>query len=221
MTVTGVGFFDFLHGQSGVAPNGIELHAVLDIQFGTGGGTPTPTPTRTPTPNPTGTPAPTPTPTGTPGGTNLVKNGGFEVSGNWTYGGSSSPARSTTRAHSGSYALKVGISSGQQGDATASQAVTISSTVTSATLDFYYWPTTNDSSSYAWQEADVLNSAGQVVQQLFKKTANDSAWLHVSFDLSKYAGQTISIQFLDHENSNGSSSYYSYMYVDDVALSVH
>jgi hypothetical protein len=28
-TVTGVAFFDFLHGQSGVPPNGIELHPVL------------------------------------------------------------------------------------------------------------------------------------------------------------------------------------------------
>lgn len=31
--LTGVGFFDFLHGQTGVAPNGIELHPVLDIVF--------------------------------------------------------------------------------------------------------------------------------------------------------------------------------------------
>jgi hypothetical protein len=31
--VTGVGMFDFIHGQTGVAPNGIELHPVLDIQF--------------------------------------------------------------------------------------------------------------------------------------------------------------------------------------------
>lgn len=31
--VTGVGMFDFLHGQTGVAPNGIEIHAVLDIIF--------------------------------------------------------------------------------------------------------------------------------------------------------------------------------------------
>jgi len=31
--VTGVGFFDFIHGQTGVAPNGIELHPVLDIVF--------------------------------------------------------------------------------------------------------------------------------------------------------------------------------------------
>jgi hypothetical protein len=67
VTVTGVGFFDFLHGQTGVAPNGIELHAVLDIQFGSGG-TPTPTanPTATPTTAPTATPTPTRTPTPAP-----------------------------------------------------------------------------------------------------------------------------------------------------------
>ena len=44
VTVTGVGFFDILHGQTGVAPNGIELHAVLGICWGTncagGGATP-------------------------------------------------------------------------------------------------------------------------------------------------------------------------------------
>ncbi len=33
-TVIGVGFFDFVHGQNGVAPNGIELHPVLAICFG-------------------------------------------------------------------------------------------------------------------------------------------------------------------------------------------
>ena len=31
--VTGVGFFDNIHGQTGVAPNGIELHAILDLNF--------------------------------------------------------------------------------------------------------------------------------------------------------------------------------------------
>jgi hypothetical protein len=34
VTVKGVGFWDFIHGQTGVAPNGIELHPVLDITFG-------------------------------------------------------------------------------------------------------------------------------------------------------------------------------------------
>lgn len=31
-TITGVGFFDVLHGQSGVAPNGVELHPVLRVE---------------------------------------------------------------------------------------------------------------------------------------------------------------------------------------------
>lgn len=34
VTVTGVGFFDFPHGQTGVAPNAVELHPVLSIAFG-------------------------------------------------------------------------------------------------------------------------------------------------------------------------------------------
>jgi hypothetical protein len=35
LQITGVGMFDFLHGQTGVAPNGIELHPILDISFTT------------------------------------------------------------------------------------------------------------------------------------------------------------------------------------------
>jgi hypothetical protein len=31
--IKGVGMFDFLHGQTGVAPNGIEIHPVLNIVF--------------------------------------------------------------------------------------------------------------------------------------------------------------------------------------------
>jgi hypothetical protein len=36
--VKGAGMFDFLHGQTGVAPNGIEIHSVLDIVFNPSGG---------------------------------------------------------------------------------------------------------------------------------------------------------------------------------------
>ncbi len=32
-TVTGVAFFDFIHGQAGVAPNGVELHPVINLAF--------------------------------------------------------------------------------------------------------------------------------------------------------------------------------------------
>ena len=33
VTLQGLGFFDFAHGQDGVAPNAIELHPVTSIQF--------------------------------------------------------------------------------------------------------------------------------------------------------------------------------------------
>lgn len=34
--VTGIPFFDSLHGQTGVAPNGVELHPLLNINFVSG-----------------------------------------------------------------------------------------------------------------------------------------------------------------------------------------
>src|SRR5713101_7298754 len=38
--IKGVGMFDFPHGQTGAAPNQIELHPILDIIFNPGTGTP-------------------------------------------------------------------------------------------------------------------------------------------------------------------------------------
>jgi hypothetical protein len=52
VTVRGVGYFDYLHGQSGVTPNGIELHPLLSFSLGghATGGNPPPAP---PAPKPT------------------------------------------------------------------------------------------------------------------------------------------------------------------------
>ena len=52
-----------------------------------------------------------------------------------------------------------------------------------------------------------------------EQTSNDRTWISLTFDLSQYAGQTIGIQFLDHENANG-SSHNTFMYVDDGALAL-
>ena len=43
-TVSGVGFFDFLHGQTGVAPNGIELHPVIGFSLLSSESAPLPSP---------------------------------------------------------------------------------------------------------------------------------------------------------------------------------
>ena len=58
VTVVGIGFFDKLHGQHGVAINGAELHPVLGFELGGG---PTPTPATTTATTTTTTPAPPPT----------------------------------------------------------------------------------------------------------------------------------------------------------------
>jgi hypothetical protein len=55
--VTGVGFFDFRHGQSGVAPNAIELHPILGVKIGGASSTSPPAPPAnkaTPKPAPAG-----------------------------------------------------------------------------------------------------------------------------------------------------------------------
>jgi hypothetical protein len=55
--VTGVAFFDFDHGQTGVAPNAIELHPILGFRCLSGGsstGPPTTSPTRPTAPAPAG-----------------------------------------------------------------------------------------------------------------------------------------------------------------------
>jgi len=64
ITVKGVGFFDFLHGQSGVAPNGIELHPLLGFSLGASSDD-TPPPPPSPKPTSTATAAATPTSTTT------------------------------------------------------------------------------------------------------------------------------------------------------------
>ena len=59
-TISGVGFFDELHGQTGVAPNGIELHPAVGLTQLTcrrAGGSPPPPPV----PPPPGPPPPPPT----------------------------------------------------------------------------------------------------------------------------------------------------------------
>jgi len=51
--ITGIGFFDPAHKQTGRAPNNIEIHPILSIQF-LGQPTPATSPTPTPQPSPTG-----------------------------------------------------------------------------------------------------------------------------------------------------------------------
>ena len=79
VTVAGVGFFDYLHGQTGVSPNGIELHPMTAFNVGAAQ-EPTASPTASASPTPSesaspGSPTPTPSPShAAPAGVGLQTN---------------------------------------------------------------------------------------------------------------------------------------------------
>jgi len=150
----------------------------------------------------------------------LIQNGGFENGNptNWSAGGVYLPFVVTGHAHSGKYSTQLGASSGSEpnGDSSLYQTITIPSTVTNATLTFWYWASTTTTMQYDWQEAQVQNSSGTVLAQLMKLSSNTHTWTQRIFNLTPYKGQTIRIYFNDHQG--GRHGNLTYMYLDDVSV---
>jgi len=153
--------------------------------------------------------------------TQLIQNGGFETGtlANWTPGGVYSPFVETVQRHSGTYAAQLSASSGTEpnGDSSLYQTITIPSTATKATLTFWYWPSTTDTITYDWQEAQVQNTSGTTLAQIMKVCSNAQVWTQVTYDLTSYKGQTIRVYFNDHGDGFGDLTY---MYLDDVTVNV-
>jgi hypothetical protein len=153
--------------------------------------------------------------------TQLIQNGGFETGtlANWTTGGAALPTISTVQKHSGSFSALAGASSGSEpnGDDFLYQSITIPSTATKATLTFWYWPSTTDTITYDWQEAQVQNTSGTMLAQIMKVCSNAQAWTQVTYDLTLYKGQTIRIYLNDHQDGFGDLTY---MYLDDISVNV-
>jgi hypothetical protein len=153
--------------------------------------------------------------------TQLIQNGGFETGtlASWTPGGVVSPTISTVQKHTGSFSALAGASSGSEpnGDDFLYQTITVPSTATKATLTFWYWPSTTDTITYDWQEAQVQNTSGTMLAQIMKVCSNTQAWTQVTYDLTSYKGQTIRIYFNDHQDGFGDLTY---MYLDDISVNV-
>jgi hypothetical protein len=153
--------------------------------------------------------------------TQLIQNGGFESGtlASWTAGGVVSPTISAVQKHAGSFSALAGASSGSEpnGDDFLYQTITIPSTATKATLTFWYWPSTTDTITYDWQEAQVQNTSGTMLAQIMKVCSNAHAWTQVTYDLTSYKGQTIRIYFNDHQDGFGDLTY---MYLDDISVNV-
>jgi len=154
--------------------------------------------------------------------TNLIKNGGFETGSfvNWKTAGAVLPTISSTEVHSGSYSALLGQTSTPEvnGNSSIYQAITIPSTAQKVTLTFWYWPGTNDTINYAYQEALIQSNSGLTLASVLKVASNTQTWTQVTYDLTKYKGKTIRVYFAVH--GNGYSPDYIYMYLDDVSVTV-
>ncbi|MGC2112799.1 MAG: choice-of-anchor D domain-containing protein [Candidatus Korobacteraceae bacterium] len=150
---------------------------------------------------------------------NSLSDGGFE-SGTlncWTLGGVLLPSISTWQAHGGSFSALLGATGLPEpnGDSSLYQTITVPSSAVSPALTFWYWPWTSDTIQYDWQEAQIRNSSGTMLAQIFKAASNAQTWTQVTYDLTPYRGQTIQIYFNVHEDGFDDQTY---MYLDDVAI---
>ncbi|HCI81476.1 MAG TPA: hypothetical protein DHW02_17510, partial [Ktedonobacter sp.] len=182
--------------------------------------TPTAVPTSTDTPQP---PTPTSAPTQPPSSGSLIQNGGFENGTDpWQESSASGyELLDTTNPHSGQYSADLcGYSAC---DDTLSQDFTVPSNVSSMTISYWYYVESGSAASGCADSltVSVLDSNGQQISQLQQacNTSSTGRWKHksinVTHQLSKYAGQTVTLIFSGNTDFFGNPSTF---FVDDVAV---
>jgi hypothetical protein len=201
-----------------IFPNGTEWLA------GGGGSSATPTPTSTPisTPSPTSTPVstatPNPTPSPTPGsGGNLISNGGFE-NGTSPWVASSSGGYTIvdgTKPHTGAdSAYLCGYNNCSD---SIYQQVTIPSSITTATLTYYWYMSTQETTHpFDYLYVRIRSTSGSTLTTLQTLSDGSSAnsWTQASFSVSNYKGQTVQVAFVATNGAKNPTNFY----VDDVVL---
>jgi hypothetical protein len=87
----------------------------------------------------------------------------------------------------------------------------------SATLSFWHKDCTNDSITFDWQDAYITDSNGNILQTIYH-LCNTADWTNVTVDMTPYAGQTVRIKFLTHQDGFNPPGDTTGQWVDDVAL---
>jgi photosystem II stability/assembly factor-like uncharacterized protein len=176
----------------------------------------------------------------------IIVDGGFEASGGWSLPATPRPAGYSDRvAYDGRRSVRVGIVDGGNAYAysSARQAVTIPTNTITATLSFYTYRVSGESTTAARSRVFRLGSAsdpggaypssaaagdaqyvlvidpetGAIRQTLLWDLSNGQRWQHHAFDLRQYAGETVLIHFGVYNDGGGG---WTGMYVDNVALVV-
>jgi hypothetical protein len=155
---------------------------------------------------------------GTSTPTELVANGGFESSANWTTTSGVIDNSTTYPAHAGSWKAWLNGYGSAHTDSVL-QTVTIPATAPSATLTFWLRVASDETtttSAYDTLKVQVRNTGGTVLATLatYSNLDKGSSYVQRSFDLSAYKGQTVQLYFLGTEGSTVATSFL----LDDVSL---
>jgi hypothetical protein len=144
----------------------------------------------------------------------LVVNGGFETTGGWI---TNRADRSTNQAHSGQWSMLIAQSvlPGQISYASARQLVAIPADATRATLTFWYWPVSADTSGDTQWVLIFDQGMHNILATVFSTLSNAQTWTPVTFDVSPWIGQGINIYFGVINDADG---LLTQMYVDDVSV---
>ena len=151
----------------------------------------------------------------------LIQNEGFETGSfpPWAIDGFSNPPVVTTdNPHSGSFSVLAGLVSGSEPNGQSSFYQQLGPVPANAILSFWHWDFTTDTIAFDWQDAYITNTNGQILQTIFHQCENGQTWLNTTVDMTPYAGQTVRVKFLVHQN--GAGGHLTGMYVDDVVLAV-
>jgi hypothetical protein len=163
------------------------------------------------------TTSPSAAPTATAG--NVVTNPSFEtgkVDGGWHQCGDVGAYVMSAHPHSGAYEEYSGTLSGAEprGNSGVCQAIRIPP---GAMLSAQLYQISNEpDTTYAYQEADLLDEHGSVVVTLYKTVNNKAAWVQGTWNLGAYAGKTYWLYFGVH--GDGYSKLTTQQFLDEVIL---
>src|SRR6266542_893921 len=161
--------------------------------------------------------------------TGLIQNEGFETGTfpPWIIDGhTNDPVVATNFVHSGTFSAFAGGNPQQNtyceennneplGDSSFYQQFTVPAG--SSTLSFWHMDCTNDSITFDWQDAYITDSNGNILQTIFH-VCDTSDWTNEVVDMTSYAGQTVWIKFLVHQDGFNPPGDTTGMWVDDVVL---
>jgi len=187
--------------------------AVLDICL------PEVTPTSPPPPTPTPLPTATPPPPGVC--SEKFENNSFETNSDWGIPITAfSAGYSTRNFHTGARSMRTGIiytAHNRFSYSDAYQVSPIKGLATSATLGMWVYPISERAVDRDVQYVLVLDRYGNWIDTLLWQRSNSQVWTYYTWDLMRYAGTTIRVQFGVYNDGLGDVTT---MYVDDVTLQV-